>query len=273
MAYIVITKEVAGVALQSVIYVDAVVSETHSRTARPTSHPIEDGTFISDHVIVDPVVLTMEARIDSVPLSRSLLESPMDEIGAVFSVNTPYTLRGSVRRQLHPPEMSGGFTPPYRANGAPGFQTPVFVAKAQWAATPDVSGGASFRVLGGSENAKFATNRVQEVYEALRDCVAKRKLVGVVTDIQSYNNLVITKLSAPREATDSLTFSLEFTGLSFAQTSEVELINLAKVVPAEERAKAEQKTVAGGKDLREVINGNGVSSAFSKVVEGAARTQ
>lgn len=47
---------------------DAIVTETHSRSAQVTAHPVEQGADVADHVYVDPLRLTLEALVTNTPL-------------------------------------------------------------------------------------------------------------------------------------------------------------------------------------------------------------
>lgn len=47
---------------------DAVLSETHSRDVEVTSFPLEDGSTISDHIVVPPVELQLQGIVSDAPL-------------------------------------------------------------------------------------------------------------------------------------------------------------------------------------------------------------
>ena len=54
------------------IEVDAFITETHSRTSELTSYPVEDGTDISDHIINNPIGLSVDGFIS--PAAVTLLQ-------------------------------------------------------------------------------------------------------------------------------------------------------------------------------------------------------
>ena len=54
--------------LGCVIQLDACVNEQHGREAQVTTNPIEDGSVISDHIIVNPVNLAITGVISDTPL-------------------------------------------------------------------------------------------------------------------------------------------------------------------------------------------------------------
>lgn len=49
--------------------VDAIITETFSKTAEPTSSPVEDGSEVSDHVVQKPDKLTVECVVSDTPVS------------------------------------------------------------------------------------------------------------------------------------------------------------------------------------------------------------
>lgn len=51
------------------VLLDAVLSEEHNFRARVTNYPIENGTFVSDHVIKDPFTLTISGIVSDTPLN------------------------------------------------------------------------------------------------------------------------------------------------------------------------------------------------------------
>ena len=61
--------------------IDAATSLTHKMTAKPTQHAIEDGSFISDHVIINPRGLTIRGVISDNPIN--LLASTPGNVGGV----------------------------------------------------------------------------------------------------------------------------------------------------------------------------------------------
>ncbi|RYF12580.1 MAG: hypothetical protein EOO40_00925 [Deltaproteobacteria bacterium] len=54
-----------------VLQFDACLNEAHSRTSEPTNNPVEDGSVISDHIIVTPFELSFTGIITDDPLYAS----------------------------------------------------------------------------------------------------------------------------------------------------------------------------------------------------------
>ncbi len=63
---------------------DAVLTETHSRSAQVTSHPVEKGADIADHVQVEPMRLTLEAVVTNTP-TRTPATHNRNSQGAVYA--------------------------------------------------------------------------------------------------------------------------------------------------------------------------------------------
>lgn len=53
---------------QSVVTLDCSLNETHKRSSPPSKHPIENGTTISDHIIVEPFSLEITGIISDDPI-------------------------------------------------------------------------------------------------------------------------------------------------------------------------------------------------------------
>lgn len=51
------------------VFLDAVVQEDHSYNNRVSNFPIEDGTFISDHVITEPLTVRISGIVSDTPLN------------------------------------------------------------------------------------------------------------------------------------------------------------------------------------------------------------
>lgn len=52
----------------TVVTLDASISETHKRESPPTEFPVEDGTTISDHIIIKPFELEIQGMISDTPI-------------------------------------------------------------------------------------------------------------------------------------------------------------------------------------------------------------
>lgn len=71
-----------------VIVLDALLSETHDRSASITDNPIEDGAVVADHITNDPITVSIEGFVTNTPTSlfRNLnaLINPLDRVQDIF---------------------------------------------------------------------------------------------------------------------------------------------------------------------------------------------
>lgn len=59
--------------LKAVVAFDAVVSKEHQFSSQVTDNPVEDGTTVTDHVILAPRQLTLEAMVSDHPIDPEVL--------------------------------------------------------------------------------------------------------------------------------------------------------------------------------------------------------
>lgn len=50
--------------------IEAVISENYSFTSTPTKFPIEDGSVVSDHIVAEPLSITIEGFISNTPVGQ-----------------------------------------------------------------------------------------------------------------------------------------------------------------------------------------------------------
>lgn len=58
-----------------IIVMDATISERHIRNSEITEHPIQNGSYINDHVINQPATLTMDCFISDHPQKLNILQT------------------------------------------------------------------------------------------------------------------------------------------------------------------------------------------------------
>lgn len=159
---------------------DTLIEEDPSAEAELTSHPIEDGSTVSDHVILAPMHLSISARVSNTPIRLPRTQNR----GATGAVS-PMDLQGVTRTE---------FTRKASENEAAQLTRTQVQASAQ--------------VL------QFSApmDRVRDVHSALLDLRASRVPVSVVTSIRQYDSMILLKVGAPRSAEDGdgITFALEF---------------------------------------------------------------
>jgi len=70
------------------IQLDAVLSESHSNPIRLTKNPIELGADITDHAIIEPKLLTINAEVSDTPLGVAAFGAIVDLITGLFGTAT-----------------------------------------------------------------------------------------------------------------------------------------------------------------------------------------
>lgn len=72
----------------TIFAIDCTKKEKHDRKSEPTKFPVEDGTNISDHIILEPFKLEIEGIISDTPISivRGLITAGASAIGNVVGV-------------------------------------------------------------------------------------------------------------------------------------------------------------------------------------------
>jgi len=97
----------------TVIQFDATMKENHKRDSPPTEFPVEDGTSISDHIILKPFSLDLTAIITDSPIGdiegllkevatsvATALLPPVGVIGATAGIALFNSLTGAKRRSV-----------------------------------------------------------------------------------------------------------------------------------------------------------------------------
>ncbi len=80
--FIKVEKEIGGVQL------DAVVSEKHTTSVKLTRYPVEFGSDVTDHAIVEPDRLKIIARVTDTPLGFAAVGTIVDSVSGVFGSST-----------------------------------------------------------------------------------------------------------------------------------------------------------------------------------------
>ena len=207
---------------------DLLLDEQHSVDAEVTQHTVEDGSTISDHIRL-------------LPRKGSLTG---------FVTNHPFQVG-----------YNGGLDP----NLA---QKIASAQKKDWVSGFVQDLGSSYsqigRLLGQEDGNKFTEadfanlrpreNRVDTAFSALKKLMANRTTCTIVTGLETYRDVVVTKVSTERDkdAGDAGRFKVEFQEIKFAVISEVALTNTVRPnfeEPAGKQAMAKKKTgKTGGKD-------------------------
>ncbi len=183
---------------------DATIAETHSSSATVTERNVEKGANITDHVRPAQDRISVEAVVTNAPI-----RTPSGNIDGA---------KGDYDQIV--------------ANSSIGIRAPAFVG---------IPGGSIRQPL-----QTFATvlkfdksfDRVRNVYEELVAIVSAPLLVSIDSGIRTYEDMVITSLSAPRTVEDAIHFSFEATHVRFVESSTV---NIASAPEAKGRKKEGHK--------------------------------
>ena len=138
--------------------VDAVLSEEHVRESEVTNFPVEDGTNISDHIILQPEVLTMEGVISESPvqyLTNILDSSPEIDLADAWKEVESLWRSGAVLKittglQEYPEMVCTSLVVP--RDGTTGQSIRIKATFQEWrVAETNVSGGLADNILGGDD--------------------------------------------------------------------------------------------------------------------------
>jgi hypothetical protein len=169
----------------AVISFEASLKETHSRKSTATRFPIEDGTYVNDHIILDPLELNMTLIITDYPISS--LSGLLTE--AVSSLTSKLIPKGGII------SAGGG-----------------------------LGGLSAISALFGKSASPSITN-----YQQLLMIQESKSYFSVLTSLYRYENMCISSLSVPREASNGkcILVDISLTQLIIVQPKIVQIKALA----------------------------------------------
>jgi hypothetical protein len=175
---------------------DASLREGHEGDAQVTTHPVEKGADPADHVRIGPRKFSFDAFVSNTPID--VPETNMDGVSGRVS--------GVALDVPAPP-----FSPPI---GVPGIGA---IAKVAGITGPKPNVKANVLNFSGP------FNRIQSVLSELWEIFDAVELIAVDTFVKRYENMVISRLSAPRTAETSggLTFTIEISEIRVVETKTV----------------------------------------------------
>lgn len=193
---------------------DATLSEVHSESSTVTEHPIDKGANISDYVSANLTKVTVEGMITNTPVEnhKLRLEYLASPVAELTLVPQPFVLSVLSKVQTSAARIGGGWLAPYQPPLVRINPTPIGVVPAQYLPVPVNVGGVSYQ-------APKAVNRVLEIYRVLKRLQQNGTSIQVVTQLANYPAMVISSLTAPREAMDAVIFSIEFTQYTTTSTA------------------------------------------------------
>jgi hypothetical protein len=195
-----------------IITFDAILDEFHEDVSEVTSHPVEEGVNVSDHVRQLPGHFSLTADTTNTPI-----------------VENPFTQRG----ELSSIEMR---VPQYTIPVEP---TPGALYRAGLQAISSAVGG----LFGDTRKANVLTfsepfNAIRETYEILRELQENAVLLQILTSLRDYEDMLLVRVAAPRGGGDAgVSFGLDVRSIRVIESGQV----ASPPVPADD--------VPGGKPL------------------------
>lgn len=189
------------------IIIDALESESFGATAEMTSHPVEEGADVTDHVIIKPKTLSIKGKVTM----------------------TPFSLASSI---------AGASTSVAAGIGAGLGGALGNVTKSIGGVAGSAAGGLAGKSLAGllGQDGDRVLEDVVNAFIAIRD---SKKLVSIQTGLQLYTDYILESFRCDRDKSTggSINVTLEFKELITA-ASETALVNVP--IPKEKKALATQ---------------------------------
>jgi len=222
--------------LLTLLAFDATITETHSRKAAVTEHPVEEGSPVSDHVLPSAQEISMSAVVSNTPIYVDQDYSATAPLQAGGVVGT-LPLTGLASRWIKNVEVKGGFVQPYKPPGFPRYAAPITV-------TPAVRDTEQYAASAKVLQFPAPSNRVRDAWRILDELMLEGTVCTVHSELNIYPAMVLVSMSAPREAKDSVEFELEFKAVRYAFVGEAEEARI-KPVRREKPESHDPKTPQG----------------------------
>jgi hypothetical protein len=229
----------------TVLDFDIVSGEEHVVSAKVSEHTVEEGANISDHVRpelarVNLRVVVTDSPINSVtafgispaPLQGQYMSQSIT--GRTSRQLTSFNVQGGQPFGVVPNQVPliGGLAVP--TNGFPRPATPVNVKPSEWDPNNFVTVSGRFLAF------PTRMERVKAVFANLCFLCLTGVPVEVTSDIRIYPRMLITSISAPRDGTNSIEFSIEMRELRTAKTQKTFVTRKPAAKPKEKRATPEE---------------------------------
>lgn len=176
-----------------IVTFDVIESELHETVAEVTDHPVEVGVNVSDHVRPLPDALSLVAYTTNQPIAPN-----------------PFTQRGELQSfEIDVPQWSVPVEP-----------TPGALYRSGLQALGSLFGDSkrTVQILAFPE----AFNAIYETYETLLELQANAVSLQIVTPIRVYEDMLLTRVSAPRNAGDAgVAFGLDVRKLRIVESGQV----------------------------------------------------
>jgi hypothetical protein len=187
----------SGYSVDSITF-DLVLDEQHSIESEVTSHPVEDGSQVNDHIHQLPRKGSLTGFVTNHPLKKDFnggLDANIAQKIASLATQAPFGLESYPRfAQLT------------------GLKAPVTFSDAD------------FTTL------QKPTNRALSAWDAFKTLMDAKKVCTIITGVEDYKNVVVTKVSTDRESStgDALKFKVEFQEVRFVTLQETGLTSATR---------------------------------------------
>lgn len=222
----------------NIVEFDAVVGLSPEDLSVLTSHPVEHGSNVTDHVRDEPTHLSIEAVVSNTPRledpDAAQSELDIQVLGVTTGKQTTVALQ--IPSPPIQPDPAGLVTAGVNAIGAAITGGPK--------ATVNERGEAkalSFQAQAVQQTSP--RNRIRDVYDALLGAKEVRALVSVTTRDRDFFDMIITRVAAPRAAGEGATrFEVELEQLRVAESQTVSSPKPAEIRGAKAKNKGSQTT-------------------------------
>jgi hypothetical protein len=215
-----------------IVYFDLTLSEVYEETSEITSHPVETGVNVVDHVRPNPLTVSLQGYVTNTPLERDIFQDRGLEGTVSVSIPT-YT---------PPPEPTPGSA--FRALGQDLSPSP-----------PPQPTILTF-------DQPF--DRILEVQQQLTRLRLAATLLRLISSTLEYTDLVISRVGLPRDEPGGASFEIDLVQIRVIQTATVE-------APKPVEPRGSPKVQKGAQATKPVTGPEAVSSKSLalKLLEGA----
>lgn len=218
---------------------DVTLSENHGITAQVTQHPIENGVDITDHIKPELQVLSFDALVTNTPLNDVLLNpNTVDPVttrnaAELRLLDYPRVIQIDTQRQIQPGRVILPQVSHFKFPGIKRASSPAQAFPGTW--VTDTSFLAS-RLKGSNlDVGAKKIDRVKDVFGVLERLVKTGTPVQVITDLKTYENMVLTSVQAPVKPEDAITFSI------VAQEYRTAVVGITSITKSKVKKPAEKR--------------------------------
>lgn len=257
-----VSYEVNGIT--QVIFFDTTIGEQHNASSSTSDHEVEKGADVSDHIKVERDQVTLEVMVTNTPITsigRLVGSYVPTVVGTSTKVTTDPRSPGTISPLTYEPQVSGGYTAPFRVPGTPRIHfEPKVIAGRKANETVSITANL-FTFL-------TAQDRVKDVWTALHALQQVKTLFQVATALEDYSDMVLTSLGAPVTSPHSIRFSLGFRKFGFVES--LSFSGVAKVQAAFVATAAAEPVKDEGAKAGYVPTGNKKESVLNEKLRGLA---